>query len=525
MDREYIETNITPSLSPALTALCRARPEDPVTWLANYLLANKPTPPTKPPPLVPTEAQPTAEALLALVHSGKKSCVDIVSERLARIEAVEGTLGACPEILTATALEQAKAVDLKVAAGKPLRRLEGLPIVVKINVDIAGTLTTAATPALAEWKPTKTSPCVAPLLAEGAIVLAKTAMCEMAVGFRGGSALHGMPKCPYSLEHNAGGSSTGTAVAIAAGIVPCGIGSDTAGSLRVPAACNGGVGLRPSKGRWPGVGVVPCATLRDTPGPMGATVADVALLDAVLHNEPPVVAPPSLMGHKVVIASDWLAAGPALSDEAKAALDAAVVALEKAGAAVVTEEGFLAVREVAKHTWNPPLPVPVEDTYEDLQAYLDYHGTDLPEELRTVAGVRDKFGNGTPIGGLLKGFFAPSTEKQPDAALWQAKLVERDAAIKATEAAYRRFFIKLGASAVILPTFPGENTRLDANPAGTLFNEGAYSSHLCTISGAPSISLPTKVTWPNSGIPVSVMLWGTDDRKLLALALALERAL
>ena len=102
---------------------------------------------------------------------------------------------------------------------------------------------------------------------------------------------------------------------------------------------------------------------------------------------------------------------------------------------------------------------------------------------------------------------------------------ERMRAKLKAEAEYPLFAPLLGASAVILPTFPGENTRLDANPAGTLFNEGAYSSHLCTISGAPSISLPTKVTWPNSGIPVSVMLWGTDDRKLLALALALERAL
>ena len=76
------------------------------------------------------------------------------------------------------------------------------------------------------------------------------------------------------------------------------------------------------------------------------------------------------------------------------------------------------------------------------------------------------------------------------------------------------------ASAVLAPTFPKENTRLDANPIGTIFNEGAYAAHFCNIDGAPSISLPTPVKWPASGVPVSVMLWGTDDRKLLAMALA-----
>lgn len=345
---DYVATAISPTLVPALTELCRARPADPVTWLANYLQEHKPPKPTKPPPLVPTVPQPSAVELLSMVHSGRKSCVDLVSERLARIEAVNPTLLACIEVRAEAALAQAKAVDDKVAAGVPLRRLEGLPIVVKCNIDVAGTLSTAATPALAAWRPLKTAPCVAPLLAAGAIVLAKTSMPELAIGMRAGSVLHGLCKNPFDEGRNAGGSSSGTAVAVAAGIVPCGLGSDTAGSLRIPSACTGGVGMRPSKGRWSGTGVVPVTNLRDTPGPMGATVSDVALLDAALHEEPTVGAT-HLAGARVVVPEDWLAEGPPLAPEARAALALATAAFERLGAQVR--------RPRHRHTSpRPPLP-------------------------------------------------------------------------------------------------------------------------------------------------------------------------
>jgi len=474
-------------------------------------------------------ALPSAAALLDMVHSGKKSCVELVTERLARIEAVNGTLNACIEVLGEAAIRQALEVDDKVATGRPLRRLEGLPIVVKCNIDVAGTLSTAATPALAEWRPLKTAPCVEPLLAAGAIVIAKTNMSELAIGFRGSSVLHGLCKNPYSTEHNAGGSSTGTAVAVAAGIVPCGLGSDTAGSLRVPAACNGGVGMRPSKGRWSGTGVVPVTNLRDTPGPMGASVGDVALLDAVMAGESTVAMPATLRGSKVVVAEDWIAEGPPLAAETRRGLDLAIAAFERVGAAVVSEAGIASVKSVAKATWEPPLPVPIEDPYADLQAYLDYHGRELPEAIRTVEAVGEKFGGGTPYGGFLQGFFCTSAQVKSGLSdeEYAAKLAERDAGIAATEEAYRTFFRRSGASCVLMPVFPGAPTVLDDPKAGlnAMVNEGAYTAHLCTVGGAPAIVLPTPVKFASCGVPVSVMLLGTDDRELIGLALALERSL
>ncbi|KAH8053028.1 hypothetical protein JL722_9693 [Aureococcus anophagefferens] len=193
-----------------------------------------------------------------------------------------------------SALAQAAAVDAKVKAGGDLGALEGLPVVIKVNIDVAGTLSTASTPGLAEWRPATSAPCVEKLLAAGAIPIAKTNMPEMAVGFTGQSPVHGTCLNPRNTAYNCGGSSSGTAAAVAAGVAACGLGSDTGGSLRGPAALCGVVGFRPS--RWPGTGVVPISALRDTPGPMGATVADVALLDAVVNGEAPVAAPDGLAG-------------------------------------------------------------------------------------------------------------------------------------------------------------------------------------------------------------------------------------
>ena len=524
---DYVQANIDPSLKPALAALCAARPKEPVKWLGEYLLANKPSGPTQPPPLVPTEGLPSAASIIAQIHGGSKTCVEVVSEKLARLDQVEPTLNAFVEVMREAALTSARAVDAKIAKGLPLRRLEGLPIVVKTNIDLSGTLTTAATPALAEWRPRLNAPCVEPLLAEGAIVLGKTTMPEMAIGFRGQSALHGQTMNPFNVEHIPGGSSTGTAVAIAAGIVPCGLGSDTAGSLRVPAAHCGGVGLRPSIGPdrvWSATGVVPCSVMRDTPGPMGGCVSDVALLDAVVRGEPAVALPASLLGVRIGIAEDWIAEAPPLAPETRKGIDLAAAALASAGATVGAVAGLAEVKQLASATWEPPLPVPIEDSGAALQAYLDRHASNLPDNLKTVADVAEKFGNGSPIAGILKHYYAlePKGLSQEG---FDAKMVAREEGIAATEAAYAAFFARTGLSVVLMPVYPAEPTRCDAPPINTFTHEGAFAPHLCTIGNAPQLVLPTPSKFAASGIPTSVMLLGVDDKIVLSIGLALEQAL
>ena len=182
--------------------------------------------------------------------------------------------------------------------GSPSRRgarrplpLAGLPIVVKDNINTADMPTSAGTPALQNARPRRNAPSLQKLLDAGAIVIGKANMHELAFGITSTnlSSFAGPVKNPYDKKRIPGGSSGGTSAAIAAGIVSCGLGSDTGGSTRVPAALTGTVGLRPSVGnggaerRYDDANmVVPISHTRDTVGPMGRTVADVALLDSVI---------------------------------------------------------------------------------------------------------------------------------------------------------------------------------------------------------------------------------------------------
>ena len=135
---------------------------------------------------------PSAAATIRAIACGEKTAVAVVTEALAAIEATDGELHSCIEVCRETSLAAAAAIDAKFAAGEPLGKLAGLPIVVKANLDVAGTLSTAATPALKDWRPSSNADCVQPLVDAGAIVIAKTNMPELAMRGGGWSSLHGI---------------------------------------------------------------------------------------------------------------------------------------------------------------------------------------------------------------------------------------------------------------------------------------------------------------------------------------------
>ena len=162
--------------------------------------------------------------------------------------------------------------------------LDGLALAVKDNIDTADLATTGGTrtrtgPAAADAPP------LARLLADGALLAGKTNLHELAFGITSNNAAFGPVRNPHDQKMIAGGSSGGTAAAIAAGVVPGGLGTDTGGSARIPAALCGIAGFRPTTDRYPAGGLVPLAQTRDTIGPMGRGVADVALLDAFMAGE------------------------------------------------------------------------------------------------------------------------------------------------------------------------------------------------------------------------------------------------
>jgi allophanate hydrolase len=216
------------------------------------------------------------------VNSGRIRAVDIAAQTLARIAAYALVQ---PEVFIHRAsdgavLEQARAVDARVASGERLP-LAGVPFAVKDNIDVEGMATTAACPSFA-YSPQHSSTTVRRLLAAGAVCVGKTNLDQFATGLVGTRSPYGAPRCVFNREFVSGGSSSGSAVAVAAGLVAFALGTDTAGSGRVPAAFNGLIGFKPTRGRWSTQGVVPACRSLDCVTVLTGSVNDAALVDEVV---------------------------------------------------------------------------------------------------------------------------------------------------------------------------------------------------------------------------------------------------
>ena len=202
----------------------------------------------------------------------------LIEECLNRIAAADRQLGAFQLVLAEGARQAAR--DLE----GPTGRLHGVPIALKDNIDVAGLPTTGGSRLYADRLPTVDAAVVQRLRAAGMIIVGKTRMQELAFGGWGTNAIFGTPRNPYdSRVHRVpGGSSSGSAVAVAARLVPMALGTDTGGSVRIPAAVCGLVGLKTTLGQIPREGILPLARSLDTVGPITTNVADADLLYTVL---------------------------------------------------------------------------------------------------------------------------------------------------------------------------------------------------------------------------------------------------
>jgi amidase len=243
----------------------------------------------KPPPNAATDAEIATLDALSLesrLASGQLSAERVASVFLARIDALNDAgpnLRAVIEV-NPDALAIARDLDKRRAAGRPAGPLHGLPVLIKANIDTADAMpTSAGSVALAQHRAAADAPIVAHLRAAGAVILGKTNLSEWA-NFRstrstsGWSSLGGQTRNPYVLDRSPCGSSSGSAVAVAASLAPLAIGTETDGSIVCPSAMNGVVGIKPTLGLLSGRGIVPIARSQDTAGPIAHSVRDAALL-------------------------------------------------------------------------------------------------------------------------------------------------------------------------------------------------------------------------------------------------------
>lgn len=220
------------------------------------------------------------------IGSGRLSPVKVAEELLGRIDALDGRLRSFIRVMPERALAQAHAAESAAKGGANLGALHGIPYAAKDLFDVKGVPTTAGTHLRADSVAKQDSTMVSKLAAAGMVLMGKTHTVQFAYGAAGINHDHGTPHNPWhAVPHAPGGSSSGSAVAVAAGLVPMALGTDTGGSVRVPAALCGIVGLKTTIGRVSRAGVYPLSWTLDSVGPITRSVEDAAIVYQAMQGE------------------------------------------------------------------------------------------------------------------------------------------------------------------------------------------------------------------------------------------------
>ena len=229
----------------------------------------------------------SAAGLAAAIAAGDVSALEVTDAHLARIGEVDGAVHAFRHVAADGARRAARAVDERRAAGEALGPLAGVPLALKDLFTTADMPTTCGSTILDGWRPPYDATITRRLRQAGVVILGKTNMDEFAMGSSTENSAFGPSHNPWDLTRVPGGSSGGSSAAVAAFEAPLGIGTDTGGSIRQPAAVCGVVGVKPTYGGSSRYGVVAFASSLDTPGPLARTVLDAALLHEAMSGHDP----------------------------------------------------------------------------------------------------------------------------------------------------------------------------------------------------------------------------------------------
>ena len=392
--------------------------------------------------------------------------------------------------------------------------LAGVPFAVKDNIDTKDLPTTGGTEALRHSTPFLDAPAVKTLLDAGARLIGKTNLHELAFGITGDNGSFGAVLNPYDTERSAGGSSSGSAAAVALGIVPFALGTDTGGSVRIPAAHCGVVGMRPTTGRYPSSGVIRLSTTRDTIGVIAATVERVAEVDGILTGQAGYSAP-DLSGLRLGWPTDGF-----IDDVDEEVLDSMAQVhsvLEAAGVALV-EVGTRKLQEIDAECG---FPITFYESARELEAYL----AGLAEPYRSLG-----------LGGLA------ASSRSPDVTEILAEMIRnpvpnavyREAVRRRADlcGAYADLFLEYEIAALLYPTVVmlppklggGDTVVLNGRPV-PVFETSIRNTGPGSVAGMPAISIPAGAS--STGLPIGLSLEGATgtDRALLGVAGAVAREL
>jgi aspartyl-tRNA(Asn)/glutamyl-tRNA(Gln) amidotransferase subunit A len=480
----------------------------------------------------------TAVSLLAEMNAGRVAAEEVTHAYLDRADALDGPLHVFLHRDPEKALDRARAIDKRRAAGEPLGPLAGVPIAIKDVLCTKGEPTTCGSRMLQNFRPPYDATVITKLMAAGAVPIGRANMDEFAMGSSTENSAFGPTRNPWDLDRIPGGSSGGSAAAVAADLAPLALGSDTGGSIRQPAALCGIVGLKPTYGRVSRYGLIAFASSLDQVGPFAHDLADTALLLRVIAGHDPhdstsvdepvpdylasLDTPPSPL--RIGLVREF--AGEGLDPEVGAAVEEAVRVYEKAGATVKevslphTKYGVPAYYIVAPAECSSNLARYDGTIYGHRAADVRPASPaerDLPPLILMMMASRAEGFGAEVKRRIMLGTFALSAgyaDQYYNQALRVRRLIRND-----FDAAFREVDVLLG------PTSPTPAFKLGEKAADPL---AMYLSDIYTITtnlaGIPGLSIPCGLT--RSGLPIGLQLLAPAfaEETLLRTARVFERA-